>query len=438
MGKKEDKLVKLTNLLINLENPRFDVLNDQREAISVMIKGQKEKIVNLAEDISKDGLDPTNLPIIIDAPSHSNTYIVLEGNRRIVALKILNNPELIPSDEQIIKKKIKNLSKRFRNSTEIKCMWFEDETEAYKWIELRHTGENNGVGTVNWTAIQKERFNIKRGKSSIVIQAVDFVEKEGQISEDVREKIKTMPITNFGRLLADPDVREELGVDIKDGNLVTVLPKEEVVKGLTKVAEDIATKRINVNDIYYKKDKIKYINNLDDSKKPKKDKKLSEAWNLADGKTSSKPTRSYPASTSRKKIISRNCKLIIPEKRVNNIFTELKRLNVDDFPNCGAVLLRVFLELSLDHYIENNSTLGITIDAKLHKKINCIADHFETNKIMSKLELKPIRQSVSKKNEIFSTETLNAYVHNKHLNPIPNDLKLTWDNIEWFIKNLWS
>jgi len=365
-------------------------------------------------------------------------YIVLEGNRRIAALKILNNPELVPSDEQVIKKKIKKLLKGFRNLTEIKCIWFKNETEAYKWIDLRHTGENNGVGTVTWTAIQKERFNIKRGKSSIVIQAVDFVEKEGQISEDVRKKIKTMPITNLGRLLEDPDVREELGVDIKDSKLVTVLPKEEVVKGLTKVVEDIATKRINVNDIYYKKDKIEYIKNLDASEKPKKDKILPKAWKLADGKSSSKPTRSYPASTTRKKIIQRNCKLEIPEKRVNNIFIELKCLNVDKFPNAGSVLLRVFLELSLDYYIEKNSTIGVTTDAKLHRKINSVAEYFETNGIMSKHELKPIRQSVSRKNEIFSTETLNAYVHNKNLNPIPKELKLTWDNIELFIKKLWS
>ena len=226
MVKKENRLVKLSSLLINLENPRFDVLGNQREAISVMIKNQSEKIVNLAEDISKYGLDPTNLPIIVDDPTHQNRYIVLEGNRRIVALKIMNNPELIPSDEVTIKKRIKRLSRNFSCPQEIQCVWFENETDAYRWIELRHTGENNGIGTVNWTAIQKERFNIKRGKSSVVIQAVDFVEKEGQISDDLREKIKTMPITNLGRLLSDPDVRDELGIDIKNDKLVTVLPKE--------------------------------------------------------------------------------------------------------------------------------------------------------------------------------------------------------------------
>ena len=165
---------------------------------------------------------------------------------------------------------------------------------------------------------------------------------------------------------------------------------------------------------------------------------LPEAWSLVDGKSLSKPIHSYPTSTSRKRIIPSSCKFKIPERRVNNIFIELKRLDVGKFPNSGSVLLRVFLELSLDYYIEKNPTLGITIDAKLHKKINRIADHFEKNKIMNKHELKPIRQSISKKNEIFSTETLNAYVHNKHLNPISNDLKLIWDNIELFIKNFWS
>ena len=100
--------------------------------------------------------------------------------------------------------------------------------------------------------------------------------------------------------------------------------------------------------------------------------------------------------------------------------------------------MRVFLELSLDYYIEKTPALGISIDAKLHKKINTIADHFEKNNIMNKSELKPIRQSVSTKNEIFSTETLNAYVHNKNLNPIPNDLKLIWDNVESFLIKIWS
>ena len=70
-----------------------------------MIKDQQEKIVNLSDDILKDGLDPTNLPIIISEPTLNDIYIVLEGNRRVVALKILNNPELIPQEEKAIKKK---------------------------------------------------------------------------------------------------------------------------------------------------------------------------------------------------------------------------------------------------------------------------------------------------------------------------------------------
>ena len=111
---------------------------------------------------------------------------------------------------------------------------------------------------------------------------------------------------------------------------------------------------------------------------------------------------------------------------------------MDDFPNSGSILMRVFLELSLDGYIEKNLSSDISINAQLHRKINAVADHFEKNNIMDKRELKPIRQSLSTKNAIFSTETLNAYVHNKHLNPIPNDLKLMWDNIELFLTKIWT
>ena len=35
-----------------------------------------------------------------------------------------------------------------------------------------------------------------------------------------------------------------------------------------------------------------------------------------------------------------------------------------------------------------------------------------------------------------SINTLNSYVHNKYFNPMPEDLKLTWDNIEEFIKKV--
>jgi hypothetical protein len=45
------------------------------------------------------------------------------------------------------------------------------------------------------------------------------------------------------------------------------------------------------------------------------------------------------------------CVINIPRPRINDIYRELLKLNVDDFPNACAVSLRVFVELGVDGYL---------------------------------------------------------------------------------------
>jgi hypothetical protein len=57
---------------------------------------------------------------------------------------------------------------------------------------------------------------------------------------------------------------------------------------------------------------------------------------------------------------------------------------------------------------------------------------------MNDNELKPIRVAIASKDSLFSTNTINAYVHNPNFNPNPRELKITWDNFEKFFKTLWT
>jgi len=41
----------------------------------------------------------------------------------------------------------------------------------------------------------------------------------------------------------------------------------------------------------------------------------------------------------------------IKEAKSNNIYHELRRIHLDEYPFAISVLFRVFLELSVDHYI---------------------------------------------------------------------------------------
>src|SRR6266480_7384094 len=89
-------VIALTNLLLDVINPRFVTEQDnQRAAIRNMATEQGEKLLNLADDIVNFGLDPSSSAIVIPDAQTTERHTVVEGNRRIAALKLLHNPELL-------------------------------------------------------------------------------------------------------------------------------------------------------------------------------------------------------------------------------------------------------------------------------------------------------------------------------------------------------
>lgn len=104
------KKIPVANLTVNIENPRYEMVGNQPEAIGLMVKEQRKKIVNLAEDIVQHGLNPSELPIVAPHEREKGHFNVLEGNRRVVALKLLHMPDLI-KEHKAIYKKVKELNK---------------------------------------------------------------------------------------------------------------------------------------------------------------------------------------------------------------------------------------------------------------------------------------------------------------------------------------
>ena len=52
-------------------------------------------------------------------------------------------------------------------------------------------------------------------------------------------------------------------------------------------------------------------------------------------------------------LVPKSLNLHISNPKINKIFEELKHVQVKTCPNASSVLLRVFLELSVDAYLEN-------------------------------------------------------------------------------------
>lgn len=437
--------VKITNLLLSVENPRFEKVESQREAIDIMVGEQRDKLINLAKDIVEAGINPGELTFV--TPEKDNMFKVLEGNRRVAALKLLNSPELLKDKHKSFTKKVKVISAEFQKKPikEILCVVFSNPSDANRWIKLKHTGENKGRGTVPWDYQQMLRFDAQmEKKTSIGLQAIDFLKNCGD--KTLISKLPKVSITNLERLLSDKNIQEVIGIRVKDGILETDLLKEEIHKGLIKIVHDIVDKKIKVKDIYTKDDRKKYIEkHFTDQFIPNKSKLSESTWQLGafgqQGQVKKAKRRAIPLSTSRENIIPRDCVLSIKEPKSNAIYMELKDLVVDNLINAGAVLLRVFIELSVDAFSDKNrlslkDKKGNAL--KLNQKVQQVVNHMLSNGIANKLELKGIQVAVSNKNNVLSIDTFHSYVHNRHFSPIANDIKTTWDNIQIFMKKLWE
>jgi hypothetical protein len=328
------KKISIANLTANIENPRYEMVGNQHEAISLMVKEQKNKLLNLAKDIVSFGINPSELPIVTPHETEKGCFNVLEGNRRIVALKLLHNPDIVKENKSFYNK-IKELNLKFRNKpiNDIECVVFPSSAEANRWIKLKHTGENDGVGVVKWDAQQTARFDERMsGKSPVVLQAIDFLKKTNSVPSELKTMLKDLPSTSLDRLLRDKGIQELLGIGIVDGRLRTRIAEEEVAKGLTKIVNDLVHGRIKVKDIYTKGDREKYIESFMQSEIPQKEKKTKSPWELASRKTAplesvSKQKKVF--SLERQALIPKDCILQIDDKRINKIYQELKgnRLN---------------------------------------------------------------------------------------------------------------
>ena len=211
--------VNLDELQLDLNNPRFDGLANQREALEKIVLSQGTKLVNLAEDIVAEGMSPAHRMLVIRAPGKGATdYIVMDGNRRLAALRVLANPAVLDGMSRIgdlTAQKLRKLAKEFDIDLvqPLDVFMCKNEAQARHWIEAIHTGENDGRGVVGWDGIATARY---RGKNTS-LKVLDFIKATGKLSGVELATLERFPITNLDRLLGSPEVRELLGLTLEAG-----------------------------------------------------------------------------------------------------------------------------------------------------------------------------------------------------------------------------
>jgi hypothetical protein len=161
-------------LTLDYNNPRFEIDLDQKrnteiEAIRTLCNISDVK--ELIDSISDNGYLPIEPMIVYKEPSQSK-YTVLEGNRRLSALKILRNEE-IARELNILAPKLDK--KKLRTTENIKVFRVKGPLDARAYIGFKHIN-----GPQRWDAYAKAKFAAKWYK--------DFREK-GKTIEDVARQL---------------------------------------------------------------------------------------------------------------------------------------------------------------------------------------------------------------------------------------------------------
>ncbi|HEX9001048.1 MAG TPA: hypothetical protein VGB07_14175 [Blastocatellia bacterium] len=433
--------IALADLLLDVENPRLSMPNiGQRDAQRELAKLQQRKLQILAADVVKYGMNQSDLPIVMPFDDDLRRYVVLEGNRRLVTLRALENPDsMAGAVTPTVLTALRKLSASYQENPieSINCLVVKDRAEAEHWIELRHSGEMEGAGVVRWGSDESDRFRARGRKREPHTQALDFLENRGVLTP---EKRRDIPASSFKRLIDTAEVREKLGIDVRNKELVLIGNEKQVAKALMHVANDLASGNTPVKEIYHKDDRINYANNLPTSIVVTPTKKGNPIAPTVIGgqQTMPKPVASTSLPKQRDRLIPRDCTLSVTDARIRRIEAELRNLSLENYTNAVSVLFRVFIELSCDAYIVKEGLATVNM-ASLQLKISDVSSHLLNRKKLTTEQARPVRRATVKDSFLAPSITLmNGYVHNQHIFPAPGDLRAHWDSLQPFLAAIWS
>lgn len=478
--------IEIANLRLDEENPRHDYVSGERELIAALFQGLGgAKIVKLAEHIVANGMSPTDNAIVIS--NGDGTFTVVEGNRRVAAVKLLADPSLAPS------KGHEATFRRLRAAmstpvTAISAVEVKDRETARPWILLRHDGEAEGASVVGWNTVQKQRFTGKSGtQTALALMVIDALKAADPTNEKLTAllgKITERKSTTLGRLIMNAPVRTLLGITKSDPVTSTRLSQSELTEVWSKIAADLAAGAKNVSDFKRSEQMQTYVAGLlpaylkpavarpiespatspvtpsatkpapppsvapvlaeplvvptpvpNPALVPEAAAALAPSGGSAPDPTAPSPTR--PKSEPLFGGVQLN-KLGV---RVQGVLFEVYKLDVEQFPNSSAVMVRVLVELAVDAVFDRKGwskaeivKSGHLVDKKLAAKIKeCLAALDPSGKDS---RFQALRTTLTQKDGMFSVTTMNAVVHNPYFLPVPRDIRKMAQNYTPFLAAL--
>lgn len=234
-------------------------------------------------------------------------------------------------------------------------------------------------------------------------------------------------------------VREKLGLTVKNKVVQIVGDPNRVAKAIAWVVRDLISRGISVGEVYDIKKRQKYAREIPKAIVVKATGPGTPAATTS--ATATRPGKSKPTTRRRPvrdHLIPPDCILTVHDLRSKEIEQELRRLSLQEYTNAAAVLFRVFVELSVDWYIDDQG-LSLSAQPKLAEKVKAAGEHLLKRARLTQQSIKPVRQACQRGQYLGASITLmNDYVHNSAMFPAAGDLRSHWNSLQPFFAAIWS
>lgn len=468
-----DKVLSVKGLLLDPENPRIPgafALTNQKDLIGELV--ENDKVYDLARDITAQGYFPVESLIILRTDS-SHKYLVLEGNRRLAAVKCILDPALAP--EKYVQR-FRRLNSRADTDgiRRVKTVLAPSREAAAPIIMAKHTGD----GIQKWAPFMQAKFygglresgvplddiasehNMAPGEVARLVRNYKLYRLACSLpglSPEVKEIVldpRRFSLSTLDRILTVGVTREFLGLQITSDTIAINVDRSEFETAFGRIITDIAREAVSSRKQNKTTDIKDYISGLTDVRPSTA---IDAPINLGEndnqeGEPESRENDS-PKPKLRKSRKKRNPPNPIPQDfecttsaaKIRNLFNEMRSLNITTHANAFGILLRCLLDMSLNNFMDQTGDLAEimkrkrTRDSKkpytkleptLCDMLGYIVE-CETNGVTRNPNLmQAIGLFISDKKDPIHIQKVHFFVHNQYHEPSRDELTTLWGRLE--------
>jgi len=443
----EIRKLSVDTLKLDKQNPRLpeEMLNESQQSI-IRYMVEEFNILEIAKSIVKNGFFINEYPIVI---KERNNFVVVEGNRRITALKLLRNPDLAPARK---KHTYSRLAEDIDTSQwEKLSMCIAPSRDAVAPILIARHGSEM---TAPWQRIMKMRFlagdvlkkvsyediahRYSVPMSEVKIAAITMLIREmirnSDIDDDLKDRYlsEKFQTSTLARFIETSTFVKRTGIVLNGSTLQYEIPKGEFLKVILRIFNDISVDKINArNDVGGRSE---YINEIfEEITSGRREQNVFEPEHV-DFEQSKMESRKPKPRRRVEKLIPETGEFVTGVQKLDELIKEGQKMPVGAYQYSGGLLIRTILDLTVQRLYDINGVIDETKDSNgltlgLTKRINNLHGHhgdwFENVAMRKKLQ-----RFVAKDSQSFvHIETLNDYVHGDYGQPTKEDLRNFWAQI---------